>query len=561
MSVPSETEPDKDKIRAKILGFGEQSIHKSYYPQLQARIQELEESQARLEEKSAALRVSEEKYRHIIEAIPLGMHMYRLEEDNRLVFSGANPAADRILKIDHSQFIGQTFEQIFPNLIETEIPEQYRRVAATGQTWQIDQIVYADERVNGVLEVHAFQTSPGHMTAAFLDITERKQAEEKFLQAQKMEAIGRLTAGVAHDFNNLLTVINGYSELLLSRLTNRNDSLHHDLEQVRQAGKRAETLTRQLLAFSRKQVLQPQVINLNTIISDLDKMLRRLIGEDINLITLLPADLGLVKADPGQLEQVVINLAVNARDAMPNGGHLVIETANVVLDGAYTAIYPDMQPGQYALMVISDNGVGMSEGVKAHLFEPFFTTKEQGKGTGLGLAAVYGIIKQSDGHITVYSEVDLGSTFRIYLPRIEAMPQAELATETQRVALSGDETILLAEDDPVVRSLARHMLEDQGYTILEAGSGSEALQLAQRYPGSIDMLLTDVIMPDLNGKALAAELSRLRPGLKVLFMSGYTDDAIVHHGVLGPHVAFLPKPFNHLALVGKVRAVLDASLA
>jgi len=552
MSVPSDPDPDKNKIREKILGFGEQSIHKSYYPQLQARIQELEASQS-------ALRASEEKYRHIIESIPLGMHMYYLDEADRLVFTGANQAADKILKVDHRQFINQTIEEAFPDLVETEIPAQYRRVAITGQMWQTDQVVYTDGRITGAYMVHAFQTSPRRMVAAFMDVTERRQVEEKFLQAQKMEAIGRLTAGVAHDFNNLLTVINGYSDLLLANFDDPNDEIRQDLEQIRQAGYRAAALTRQLMAFSRKQVLQPEVLSLNQIVSGLNKILHRLIGEDISLITILSPDLGLVKADPGQLEQVLINLAVNARDAMPNGGHLTIETANVNLGESYTVIHPDVKPGPYVLLIVSDNGLGMSEETKTHLFEPFFTTKELGKGTGLGLAAVYGIIKQSDGHITVYSETDYGTTFRIYLPCVEALIQPDRpADEARMAALYGNETILLAEDDAVVRGLARNMLAGRGYIVLEAANGQEALQIAGSYPDPIHLLLTDVIMPGINGKLLATELVRLRPDTKVLFISGYTDDAIMHHGVLEPHVAFLSKPFSHLALTGKVRAVLDA---
>ena len=389
------------------------------------------------------------------------------------------------------------------------------------------------------------------------DISERKRLEEQLIQSQKMEAVGQLAGGIAHDFNNLLTVIKGYGQLSLLDLK-ESDPLWGNIQEIQKATQRASDLTRQLLAFSRRQILDLKVLNLNSLVKDLNKMLRRIIGEDIELITLLNEDLGRVKVDPGQIEQMILNLAVNARDAMPSGGKLIIETKNVEIDVEYVAAHIGLTPGRYVRLSVSDNGVGMSQEIIEKAFEPFFTTKETGKGTGLGLATVYGIVKQSGGNIQVYSEPGFGTTFNIYLPRVEENLDALDLREESDLSPKGSETVLLVEDESSVRNLAYRILCQQGYTVLEAANGDEALRIAQESNGKeIDLLLTDVVMPRMSGKDLADRLKTLKPELKVLFTSGYTDDAIVHHGVLNPGTHFLHKPFSPKALSLKVREVLD----
>ncbi len=390
------------------------------------------------------------------------------------------------------------------------------------------------------------------------DITERKRLEEQLRQAQKMEAIGRLAGGVAHDFNNILTVIKGYTGLLLENLE-AHDPLSNDIEQIQKSAERATALIRQLLAFSRKQMLQPAVLNFNTIMANMDKMLRRLIGEDINLTTFLDPALGRVKADPGQMEQMIMNLVINAREAMPNGGQFTIETANVELDEADARLHIGVKPGPYVRLTFTDTGHGMDIETRSHLFEPFFTTKEQG--TGLGLATVHGIINQSGGHIWVSSEPGQGTTFRVYLPRVEeagysAKPDLQSATPSER----GSETILLVEDEASVRELTRRVLLNEGYIVLTASHGDEAIRVAEQHQGSIDLLVTDVVMPGgMSGRQLVERLTSLRREMKVLYMSGYTDDDIVRHGVLDAGIAFLQKPFTPNSLIHKIRAVLKAS--
>lgn len=779
----------------------------------------------------------------------MGMHMYHLEPDGRLVFVGANPAADTILGVSHTQFIGKTIEEAFPPLKETEVPERYRLAAAKGELWQTEQIDYEDDQIKGAFEVQAFQAAPNKMIALFLDITRRKQAEheiqrrnqelellnaviaasasgmeletileaicrelaqvfdvpgvgvallnekktaaevvaeyrvknwpsllnqtilteanplqyllthksplvvddvqsdprlapihdilrqrglasllilplmiegevagllgletieryhfssevvslawnvadqvagavararlsqtrrllgktidqaveiiiitdpagvilyvnpaleqvagyslteivgqniqilesghnpalfqemwaaikagrvwrgrlvnrrkdgttftvetiispvrdengtivnyvstqrdvtrelqleEQYNQAQKMEAIGQLTGGIAHDFNNLLTAINGFAELLYMRLP--SDDPHQKLAaNILHSGQQAAGLVRQLLAFSRKQLIEPKIVDLNGVVNNMGEMLKRIIGEDIDLKTNLSPSLWAVKVDPTQIEQVIANLVVNARDAMPAGGRLTIETTNMVLDKKYVAGHLGTQPGEHVLLAVSDTGVGMSKEVQTRIFEPFFTTKEKGKGTGLGLATVFGIVQQSGGNIWVYSEEGQGTTFKIYLPRAKEAIQALVPAEVVQKMPHGSETILLVEDDMAVRNLVRHILKEVGYTLLEAQDAQEAQHLAARYSGAIHLLLTDVVMPHMSGKALADQLVQIRPQLKILFMSGYTNNAIAHHGVLDPDVNFLQKPFTSTALAQKVRAVLDAS--
>jgi signal transduction histidine kinase len=397
----------------------------------------------------------------------------------------------------------------------------------------------------------------GQVTGMMLiaaDLTEIRRLEVQYRQAQKMEAVGRLAGGIAHDFNNLLTAILGTTGLLLESGTDARTRI--DVEEIEQAAQRAAGLTRQLLVFSRQQVLEPRVLDLNAVVGDLQRMLGRLIAENIELRTELADEVGAVQADPGQLQQAIVNLVVNARDAMPNGGRVTIETANVDLDPRQLEADTLTRPGEYVMLAVHDTGVGMDAATKARLFEPFFTTKEPGRGTGLGLATVYSIVKQSGGYIWVYSEVGHGTTFKIYLPRVAGTPQRVIA-QTPAPLLGGSETVLVVEDQTEVRELTKRMLEGRGYTVLTAENGGHALQVAAQHAKRIDLLLTDVVMPGVNGRELAVQLAQQRRGIKVLFVSGYTGEAIRQHGLLELGAAFLQKPFTPDVLARKVRDVLD----
>ncbi len=379
--------------------------------------------------------------------------------------------------------------------------------------------------------------------------------QEQLRQAQRIDSIGRLAGGIAHDFNNLLTIILGYSNLLMGRLPPESSEFS-ETTQIKKAAGRAAALTRQLLAFSRKQVLRPHVLNLNTVVSGIEAMLGRVIGEDVQLKTVLDPKLEPVKADPSQIEQIVLNLVVNARDAMPKGGILTIETGNVVLDAEYAREHPSVSPGSHVMFAVSDTGTGMDHQTLSHIFEPFFTTKERGKGTGLGLATVYGIVKQSGGSIWVYSEAGRGTVFKIYFPRFEG-PVSEPEPAGPALSLSGSETILLVEDDELVRELTREVLRTNGYVVLEAKDGHEALRIGREYDGLIHLILTDVVMPQISGQQVVEQIASTHPDIKSLFMSGYTDDAIHHHGILDPGVNFIEKPFAADGLLQKVREVLN----
>lgn len=390
------------------------------------------------------------------------------------------------------------------------------------------------------------------------DNTEHKKLEDQLRQSQRLEVVGKLAGGVAHDFNNMLTAIVGYSQFALSRLAS-DDPVRKYVEEIKKAGDRAASLTRQLLAFSRKQILQPKTLNLNAVVTDMEKLLRRLIGEDIQLVTVLGENLGLIKVDPGQIEQVIMNLAVNARDAMPEGGKLTIETMNVELSETYARHYLDVKAGPYVMLAVSDTGIGMEESVRAHVFEPFFTTKELGKGTGLGLATVFGIIKQSEGHIWVYSEPGMGTTFKIYLPQIEASSESVLLKPSPAQISRGSETILLVEDEEIVRKMIAETFHANGYNILEASRGDQAIQICEQYDGRIHLLVTDVVMPGMNGRDLAERLISMRSDMKVVFISGYTDRGVIDSGILDGNSAFLQKPFTPEGLSRKVREVLEPS--
>jgi PAS domain S-box-containing protein len=460
--------------------------------------------------------------------------------------------ADVIGKDDHELLTSDTAQTIMDadRLVmetgESRTFEEVGTAAGVTRTYLATKAPYRDAagRVNGLIGISR-------------DITERKKLEEQYLQSQKMEAVGRLAGGIAHDFNNLLTIINGYSELLLAEMSG-SDPRREAVSAIREAGMRAGDLTGQLLAFSRKAIVTPRILDFNEVVDSIGKMLRRLIGEDVTLVTALAPGLWMVKADPGQIEQVIMNLAVNARDAMPKGGRLTIETANLTL-GVDRTHYPELEPGQYVRLSVSDTGEGMTEEVKSRIFEPFFTTKELGKGTGLGLSIVYGIVKTYGGHVGVYSEVGVGTTFCFLLPAMRDVPGELHSSATGLVAPRGTETVLLVEDDARVRRLARIALEAQGYTVLEASGAAGAAQLAESHPGSIHLLLTDVVMPGRSGREVADALRTHRPGVKVLYMSGYTDDAVVRHGVLEATNAFLQKPFTPLGLARKVREVLDGN--
>ena len=398
------------------------------------------------------------------------------------------------------------------------------------------------------------------------DITERKRAEAELRtsqlqlqQSQKLEAIGQLAGGVAHDFNNMLTAIIGYTDLSLRRVGLENP-IRRNLEETKKAAERAASLVRQLLAFSRKQILEPKVLDLNDVVKDLHKMLKRLIGENITLDTRLDEDLGSVKADPCQVEQIIMNLVVNARDAMPRGGRVTIETTNTTLDDNADLKHVSVKPGEYVMLTVSDTGSGMDQATLGRIFEPFFTTKDLGKGTGLGLSTVYGIVKQSGGNIWVYSEPGMGTVFKVYLPRIDNSDAPTIdKLGYEATAPRGTETILLVEDEDVVRGLTRKILMQAGYNVLDAAGGEEAIRLCRTHAGAIDLLLTDVVMPGISGKEIADRLLELRPETRILFMSGYTDEAIVQHGVLDEGVEFIQKPFTWVGLARKVRDVLNSN--
>ncbi len=506
----------------------------------------------------AALREAEAGYGTLVEQAPVGI--YRSNPAGR--FLSANRALARILGYDSAaDLLGLDLTRdVYADPAERQrlldrdsyTEREYDEVEAT---WKRKD----GRRLTVQLSVRAVRDGTGgveYYETFVRDATEQRRLEGQLLQAQKMEAVGRLAGGVAHDFNNLLTVILSYSDLLLEDLP-LDIPDREDVEEIRKAAIAASALTRQLLAFSRQQVLEPRVLDVNTVVASTEKLLTRLLGEDVSLTTSLAVALGAVKVDPGQLEQIIMNLAVNARDAMPRGGRLSMETANVEMDEGYVRGHPLARPGHYVMLAVSDTGIGMDAATQARIFEPFFTTKEAGKGTGLGLATVYGIVRQSGGFIWVYSEPDHGTSFKIYLPRADEPVSPAAAAAPQVVG--GSETVLVVEDVAAVRAVTRQMLERHGYRVLEASNGATALSLAQQHQSAIHLLVTDVVMPEVSGRELADQLVQLRPDMKVLFMSGYTDDAIVRHGILQEGIAYLQKPFTPDTLARKVRVVLDGS--
>ena len=500
---------------------------------------------------------SETRYRELFENA--NDIMYTLDLSGN--FTSLNKAGERVSGYTRGEALQMNIRQVVaPEYLEA-VQEVIARAIAGNESAPIEAEIVAKDGHRVILEVSGRaifkQRSPIAVQGIARDVSERKILERKIMQSQKMEAIGVLTGGIAHDFNNLLTVINGYSEFLLNDLP-QGDERRSDLEQIKRAGQRAADLTSQLLAFGRKQMVKPRNLNLNEIIADTGKILRRLIGEDINLVAVTDPDLGPVKADPGQMQQVIMNLVVNARDAMPKGGKLTIETANVELDDEYVRKHVAGLSGRYVMLAISDNGLGMDARTRARIFEPFFTTKKPGEGTGLGLSTVYGIVKQSGGFIWVYSEIGKGTTFKVYLPRVEGKPEQLVAKFEEGQSMEGSETLLVAEDDPSLRVLVARILRSHGYTVLEASNGEEALRTAEEYGRHIHMLLTDVVMPEMSGGALSSKVEKARPGIKVLFISGYTGNAIVHHGILESDVSLLTKPFSAEDLARRVREVLNS---
>jgi len=504
-----------------------------------------------------ALRRSEARYRSLVQSAVYGI--YRSSLEGR--FFDVNPALIAMLGYDSSEELLALDPK---SDVFLDPSEQARVMGEFRRGSRLDNVEVRWKRKDGsaiTVRLSGRAVNNPEETAEVLeiiaeDITERRVLENQFRQAQKMEAVGRLAGGVAHDFNNLLMVISGYAEVLLEQIQKGNP-LHPKIEAIHQAADRATTLTRQLLAFSRKQLLELKVVDLNLIVEDMERLLHPLIGENIELHTQLAPDLGRTRADAGQIEQVIMNLVVNSKDAMPNGGKISVRTANAKLNNEDTRReYTYLQPGQYVVLSVTDTGEGMDKETQLRIFEPFFTTKEKGKGTGLGLSTVYGIIKQSGGYVLVESEPRQGTTFRIYLPRVEDALEATGPVGASRSQAGGSETVLLVEDEESVRQLVRETLELKGYKVLEADNVEAALQIVSGYSGKIDMLITDVVMPGMSGRELSARLCASCPQTKVLYLSGYTEDAIVHEGVIDPDTAFLQKPFTLQALSRKVREVL-----
>jgi two-component system, cell cycle sensor histidine kinase and response regulator CckA len=474
----------------------------------------------------------------------------------------ANRRAEEIFNYTRAELVDANLEILLPEskrVIHTRLREEYferPRVRPLGIGMEL-----AGRRRDGSefpveVSLNVIERSEGLIAIAFIsDISQRKQLEEQLIHAQKMEAVGRLAGGVAHDFNNMLTVISGYSRMMLDELP-PDDPLREYAEEVGKAAERAGAITNQLLSFSRRQMIQSQVINVNTVISQTEKMLHRLLGEDIQLTLDLENAIANIKADPNQIEQAIVNLAVNSRDAMPTGGQIFLQTANAHLDDAYVQTHLGIKPGEYVMIAITDTGHGMDPEVRKRIFEPFFTTKERGKGTGLGLATVYGMVKQSGGDIWVYSEVGKGTTFKLYFPRAAEMPAETRSESRERVTPRSTDTVLVVEDEKPVRDLTVRMLQNLGYSVLSAASGPEAIEISSSFSGNISMLLTDIVMPEMNGRQVAEALLRVRPDMKVLYLSGYTEHTISHHGI-GADADFLAKPFSRETLSKKLVEVLN----
>jgi PAS domain S-box-containing protein len=517
------------------------------------------------------LRRHEERYRTLVEQLPLVIYIDRLDELSSKIYT--SPQVTSLLGYEAAEW--ERDEGLFVRLLHPDDRErvlaEHRRVRETGEPLELEyRLIGHDGEVvwvrDGGIVLRDEAGEPRFLQGYLLDITARKEheaersrLEEQLRQAQKMEAIGRLAGGIAHDFNNLLTAIQGYSDLALTRIEEGDrDAQRRDLEEIRRAADRASQLTRQLLAFGRRQMLQPKVLDLNAVVGDMESMLRRLIGEDVELVTDLDRELGTVRADPNQVEQVLMNLVVNARDAMPDGGRLVVGTRNAAVAEGATRERVAVQPGDYAVLVVSDTGEGMTDDVRERIFEPFFTTKPAGEGSGLGLATVYGIVKQSGGYIWVESTPGEGTAFHVYLP-LDGRAAEQEGAEKPRSAVRGAESVLVVEDEEAVRTMVRRVLEGHGYTVLVAANGLEALELVRRSPTRIDLLVTDVVMPGMGGVALADAARLVRPHLPVILMSGYADGALRSEALAG--TTFLQKPFSPSALATLVRRALEERAA
>ena len=525
------------------------------------RFHTIEERTRRLEEEVAERRLAEERFRMLVETAATGIVI--VDAKGRIV--DANAHSLNMFGYARNELVGQVIEMLLPEKLQAAHQQHRATYAAQPHARPMGLgMELFGRRKDGTEFPIEISLGPLNtkgellVSAAIVDITTRKKLEERLRVSQRMEAIGKLAGGVAHDFNNLLTVIMGCCEAISLELPQDHPALGK-METVKKAASSAADVTRQLLAFGRKQILQPQVIAPGEVLAGIEKMLARLIGESIELVITVDSSAGLVSVDPGQLEQVLVNLAANARDAMPDGGKLAIEIANAELDDAYKKLHPPAIPGSYVVISVTDSGCGMDHKTQSKIFDPFFTTKELGKGTGLGLATVYGIVKQSGGYIWVYSEIAKGTVFKVYLPRVKQVGSAAGRRDPDGPPQRGSETILLAEDSASLREIACEYLQSLGYAVIEAGSGKEALQRSAAFDGAIDMLLTDVIMPEMGGRQLADAIAVKRPGIKVLFTSGYTDDAIVCQGVLEPGIAFIQKPYRPKALARKVRETLDGA--
>jgi signal transduction histidine kinase/ActR/RegA family two-component response regulator len=502
--------------------------------------------------------VAQMRLRSQFSNIPVPTHVWqRVERDGikQFVLADFNQAALALSRGRMTAYLGEPAHQFLA--LNPSAIDDLERCLDTGETFQreMDWTMRTTGEVRRMIVTYA-AAPPDMVIVHGEDVTERQKLEQQLRQAQKMEAIGRLAGGVAHDFNNILSVILSYSEMHLESMR-PGDPFREDLDEIHKASQRAVALTRQLLAFSRQQILQPQIIDLNETLRGLQSMLRRIVGEDVELSLLLTEEPRGVSADPGQLEQVIMNLVVNARDAMPTGGKLTIETVNVDLDEDFAAAHVNIKPGQHLMLAVTDTGIGMDEATRARIFEPFFTTKGPDKGTGLGLATVFGIVHQSGGTIWTYSEPGRGTAFKIYLPRARRRSDTSKLPVLSGAPVGGRETILLVEDDETVRVLARSILRRHGYNVLEAQNGGEAFLVCEQFPATIHLLLTDVVMPRMSGRQIAERLAPVRKTMKVLYMSGYTNDAVMLHGVLDSNVAFLQKPITPESLLRKVRAVLD----
>jgi len=483
-----------------------------------------------------------------------------IDRNGRIVL--ANPRAEQMFNYTRDELVGARIELLLPEAKRSghsrKRDDYFKHPRARPMGIGMDLSGRRRDGTEFPVEVSLshIETDEGLFAIAFVsDISQRKQLEEQLVHAQKMEAVGRLAGGVAHDFNNMLTVISGYNRMILEELSPL-DPLHEYAEEISKAAERAGAITNQLLAFSRRQVIQPRVINVNAVLGQTEKMLRRLLGEDIQLTLNLPEGVGNIQADPNQIEQAVVNLAVNSRHAMPTGGHITIETGNVYLDEDYIKTHLGVTPGDFVMISVTDTGHGMDAATRQRIFEPFFTTKERGKGTGLGLASVYGMVKQSGGDIWVYSEPEKGTTFKLYFPRVASEVTDAKEGQPTELERQGNETVLVVEDEKPVRELTVRMLQQLGYSVLAAGSGEEAIAISHSYGSKIALLLTDVVMPQMSGRQVADALMAARPDIKVLYLSGYTGHTVIHHGVESD-LNFLPKPFSREALSKKVEEVLS----